>query len=170
MEKPWAVLDTSFWVLGHRVDVLVYLVRFFILCGPDIVREEVLAPDPRYPLRVYGYQEFWRVLEAQGTLTIQNPTQRIAQFHAGEAAALALAHEAGWWLLINEQRALTYARQQGIKAVTVPEFVVYLYEAQVLSYRSVLAKLEGIAANTGQRVMQPAREALAHLAQRRGER
>jgi len=170
MEKPWAVLDTSFWVLGHRVDVLVYLFRFFTLCGPDAVRAEVLAPDPRYPLRVYGYQEFWRLVEAQGLLTIQNPTQRIPQFHAGEAAALALAQEAGWWLLINEQRALTYARQQGIKAVTVPELVVYLYEAQVLSYRSALAKVEGLAANTGPRVMQPARAALAQLAQHRGER
>jgi hypothetical protein len=170
MEKPWAVLDTSFWVLGHRVDVLVYLLRFFTLCGPEAVQEEVLAPDPRYPLRVYSYQEFWWVLEAQGLLTIQNPTQRLPQFHAGEAAALVLAQDARWWLLINEQRALTYARQHGLHAVTVPEFVVYLYEAQLLSYRSAVAKLAGLAANTGQRVMQPAREALAHLVAHRGER
>jgi hypothetical protein len=65
---------------------------------------------------------------------------------------------------------LTYARQQGVNAVTVPEFVVYLYEVQLLSYRSTLGKLAGIAANTGQRVMQPAREALIQVAQRRGER
>jgi hypothetical protein len=170
MEKPWAVLDTSFWVVGHRVDVLVYLLRFFTLCAPDAVREEVLAPDPRYPLRVYGYQEFWRLLTAHGTLTLHNPTQRVLQFHAGEAAALAVAQERGWWLLVNEQRALTYARQHGVKAVTVPEWVVYLYETQILSYRSALGKFAGLAANTGQRVMQPAREALDLVAQRRGER
>ena len=41
-----------------------------------------------------------------------------------------------WWLLINEQRALTFARQHNIKAVTVPEFVVYLYDAHILSYNS----------------------------------
>ena len=90
--------------------------------------------------------------------------------HAGEATALALARDEGWWLLVNEQRALTLARQQGVKAVTVPEFIVYLYETQLLSLRSALTKLDGLAANTGQRVMQAAREAVAAVARRRGER
>jgi hypothetical protein len=52
----------------------------------------------------------------------------------------------------------------------VPEFIVYLYEVQILSARSAVVKLDGIAANTGQRVMQAARDAFAALAQRRGER
>ena len=170
MEKPWAVLDTSFWVVGHRVDILSYLLRFFTVCVPDAVRHEVLAPDPRYPLRVYGYQEFFRLLEAQGALLLRNPAQRVLQLHAGEAAALALVRDEGWWLLVNEQRALTLARQQDIKAVTVPECVLYLYEAQILSWRSALVKLDGLAANTGQHIMQAAREAVAAVAQRRGER
>jgi predicted nucleic acid-binding protein len=169
MEKPWAVLDTSFWVLGYRVDVLPYLFRFFTVCVPDAVRDEVLAPDPRYPLRVYGYQELFRLLEAQGALALRNPTERVPQFHAGEAAAVALARDEDWWLLVNEQRALTFARQQGLKAVTVPEFIIYLYEVQILSYRSALAKLDGIAANTGQRVMQAVRDAFVALARCRGE-
>ena len=50
------MLDISFWVVGHRVDVLTYLFRFFTVCIPEAVRAEVLAPDPRYPQRVYGYQ------------------------------------------------------------------------------------------------------------------
>jgi predicted nucleic acid-binding protein len=170
MEKPWAVLDTSFWVVGHRVDVLTYLFRFFTVCVPEAVRAEVLAPDPRYPQRVYGYQELFRLLEAQGVLATRNPTQRVPRFHAGEAAALALARDEGWWLLLNEQRALTFARQHSIKAVTVPEFIVYLYDVQLLSARSAMVKLDGIAANTGQRVMQAARDAFVALAQRRGER
>jgi predicted nucleic acid-binding protein len=170
MEKPWAVLDTSFWVVGHRVDVLTYLFRFFTVCVPAAVRAEVLDPDPRYPHRVYGYQELFSLLEAQGALTTRNPTQRVPQFHAGEAAALALARDEHWLLLLNEQRALTFARQHGIKAVTVPEFIIYLYEAQLLSARSTMAKLDGIAAITGQRVMQAARDAFTALAQHRGER
>jgi hypothetical protein len=56
----------------------------------------VLAPDPRYPHRVYGYQELFRLLESQGVLSTRNPTQRVLQFHAGEAAALALARDEGW--------------------------------------------------------------------------
>jgi hypothetical protein len=170
MEKPWAVLDASFWVIGHWVDILPYLFRCFTLCVPDAVRNEVLAPDPHYPLRVYGYQEFFRLLEAPGALLVCNPRQRVPQFHAREAAVLALAQDEGWWLLVNEYRALRLARQQGIKAVTVPEFIVYLYEVQILSLRSAQTKLDGSAANTGQRVLQAAREALGILAQRRGER
>jgi predicted nucleic acid-binding protein len=170
MQKQSAVMETSFWVLGHRVDVLSYLFRFFTIFVPEAVRVEVLAPDPRYPQRVYGYQEMFRLLEARGALSIHNPTQRWPQFHAGEAAALALAHEEGWWLLINEQRALTSARQHGLKAVTVPEFIVYLYQAHLLSYQSALTKLDEIAPNTGQRVMQAARQMFVGLAQSRGER
>jgi hypothetical protein len=169
MEKQPAVLDTSFWVLGHRVDVLSYLFRFFTLYVPDAVRAEVLAPDPRYPQRVYGYQELFRLLVGQEALAIRNPVQPLPQFHAGEAAALALAQGEGWWLLLNEQRALTFARQRNLKAVTVPEFIIYLYQARLLSYRSALAKLDGIAANTGQRVMQAAWQAFMALAQHRGE-
>lgn len=170
MEKQPAVIDTSFWVLGHRVDVLSYLFRFFLVYVPDAVREEVVASDPRYPQRVYGYQELFRLLEGQGMLARRNPSQPLSQFHAGEAAALALVLEAGWWLLINEQRALTFARQRAIKAVTVPEFIVYLYEVQLLSSRSAQDKLHSIAANTGQHVMQAAQQAFLALAQRRGER
>ena len=169
MEKQSAVMETSFWVLGHRVDILPYLFRFFTVSVPKAVRGEVLAPDPRYPQRVYGYQEMFGLLEDQGLLPIRNPTRRVPQFHAGEAAALALALEEGWWLLINEQRALTFARQRDIKALTVPEFIIYLYEAGILSYRSTVDKLDGIAPNTGQQVMQAARQALLSLAQTRGE-
>jgi hypothetical protein len=75
MEKPPAVIDTSFRVLGHRVDVLSYLFRFFTVIVPDAVRGELLAPDPRYPQRVYGYQEIFRLLEGQKALVIRNPTQ-----------------------------------------------------------------------------------------------
>jgi hypothetical protein len=84
--------------------------------------------------------------------------------------ALALAQEEAWWLLINEQRALTSARQRGLKAVTVPEFIVSLYQAHLLSSRSALTKLDELASNTGQRVMQAARQTFLGLAQRHGER
>ena len=169
MGKQPAVMETSFWVLGHRIDILSYLTRFFTIFVPQAVRVEILASDPRYPQRIYGYQEMFHLLETQGLLSPCKPTRRLSQFHAGEAAALAMALEKEWWLLINEQRALSFARQQAIKAVTVPEFIVYLYDRHILSYRSALAKLEGIAANTGQQVMHAAQGALSALAQSRRE-
>jgi hypothetical protein len=80
MDKPQAVMETSFWVLGHRVDVLPYLFRFFSVYVPTAVREEVLAPDPRYPQRVYGYQEMFRLLDGQGSLLMRNPTSHCRSF------------------------------------------------------------------------------------------
>ncbi|ETX08551.1 hypothetical protein [Candidatus Entotheonella palauensis] len=110
------------------------------------------------------------MLEDQSAVAIRDPIQPLRQFHAGEAAAIALALEHAWWLLVNEQRALTFARQQGLKVVTVPEFIVYLYEAELLSARSTQMKLDAIAANTGQRVMRAARGAFRALTTERGER
>ena len=162
-------METSFWVLGHRVDILSYVHRFFTIFVPEAVRTEVLAPDPRYPQRKYGYQEMFSVLEGERLISLCNPIHQLSRFHAGEAAALALALEQEWWLLINEQRALTFARQRGLKVVTAPEFIVYLYEARVLSYRSTLNKLDGVASNTGQYVMQAARHTFLALAKRRNE-
>ena len=170
MKKQTAVMETSFWVIGHRVDVLSYVFRFFTLFVPEAVRNEVLAPDPRYPQRVYGYQEIFQLLEGQNLISRRTPKQSLPQFHAGEAAALALALQEGWWLLINEQRALVFARQQGVKAVTVPEFIAYLYQANLLSYRSTLSKLDQIASNTGPQVMQAARQEVQVLAKQRGEK
>lgn len=62
------------------------------------------------------------------------------------------------------------ARQRDLKAVTVPEYIVYLYQSQLLSVRSVQAKLPGIAANTGQRGMRAARVEFEALAQSRSAR
>jgi predicted nucleic acid-binding protein len=163
-------MDTSFGMLGRRVEVLSSPFRLFTVFVPEAVGVEVLAPDSRHPQRVYGDREMSRLLDGRGALSIRNPAQRWPQFHAGEAAALALAQEEAWWLLISEQRALTSARQRGLKAVTVPEFIVYLYQAHLLSYQSALTKLDELAPNTGQRVMQAARQTLLGLAQRRGER
>ena len=82
---------------------------------------------------------------------------------------MALALEENMWLLVNEQSALRFARQHGLKALTVPEFTVYLYEIELLSLRSVQDKLDRITANTGKALMDAAREAVQSLAQSRGD-
>ena len=108
-------------------------------------------------------------MKRQGSLTIRDPVQPLDQFHAGEAAALGLALDENLWLLVNEQRALRFARQRGLKALTVPEFIVYLYEVEVLSWHSVHDKLDRIAANTGKALMDAARQAVRSLAESRGD-
>lgn len=94
----------------------------------------------------------------------------LTQNNCASQAALALALEEGWWPLLNEQRALTFARQHGLKVMTVPEFIVCPYQTRLLSSGSARTKLDGIAAITGQRVMEVARHAFETLAHSRGER
>ena len=43
MEKQSGVMETSFWVLGHRVDVLSYLFRFFTIFVPEDVEIESIS-------------------------------------------------------------------------------------------------------------------------------
>ncbi len=114
MKKQTAVLDTSFWVLGHRADVLASLFRFFAAVVPSAVQTEIRARDPRYTQRVYGYQELFGLMKRQGVLAIRDPVQPLDQFHAGEVAALGLALDENLWLLVNELRALRFARQRGL--------------------------------------------------------
>ena len=76
MKKQIAVLDTSFWVLGHRADVLAYLFRFFAVVVPSAVENEIQARDPRYPQRVYGYQELFGLMKQTGS--IGHPRSRSA--------------------------------------------------------------------------------------------
>lgn len=65
--------------------------------------------------------------------------------------------ETSFWVLGHRVDVLSYL------------FIVYLYQAQILSYRSALAKLDSLAPNTGLRVIQAARQEFLALAQRRGD-
>jgi hypothetical protein len=168
-EEP-AVLDTSFWTVGHRADVLPYLFDYFSIHAPPAVRDEILAADPTHPRRVYGYAALFRLLEEQGLLLVEEPAAPQLRFGLGEAAALALAGERQWRLLINDWRPMLSATQREIRVVSVPSFIFLLYEREVISLAGAQRKLDLIAANTSPAVIRPIRRILRRLARRRGER
>jgi predicted nucleic acid-binding protein len=165
-----AVLDTSFWTVGHRADVLQYMFREFTVHVPPAVRDEVLRVDARYPRRRYGYAELFHLLERQGLLRTVAPAQVASRFGRGEAEALGLAEQHGWRLLINDRRPLSYARQVGIRTTTVPGFILRLYMYEAISLASAERKLGLIEAVTSPSVLQPVRRALDQMARRRAER
>lgn len=169
-EQQPVAIDTSFWTVGHRADVLQYLVEYFMLHAPPAVRREILAVDPVYPRRIYGYVAMFRAFEEFGALEIVTPSRPVGQFGAGEAEALALAQERGWWLLINDHRPYTFARRLGLQTTSVPSFIAYLYELEVLSLTSAERKLDLITAITSPTVIDPARQAIDCLARERGAR
>lgn len=165
-----AAFDTSFWTVGHRADVLQYALSAFAFRATPAVRAEILTPDPRFPRRRYGYAELYRLLESRGMLPVVEPATAGERFGRGEAEAIALAHEHGWWLLINDYRPRQYARGLGIRTITVPALIFRLYVQEMLSLTSAERKLDLIEAVTSQAVLSPVRQALDQLARLRKER
>lgn len=164
------MLDTSFWTIGHRADVLPYLFDFFLPRVPPAVRDEVLAADPIHPRRRYSYAALYRLLEERGLLPVVEPSAPELRYGLGEAAALALAQENGWRLLINDWRPMAFASQRAVHVVSVPSFIFLLYERELISLTAARRKLDLISANTRPEVVQPIRRLLRRLARRRGER
>ena len=164
-----AVLDTSFWTVGHRADVLPYLFEFFTVHVPSAVHAEILAPDRHYPRRRYGYAALFALLERYGVLGVSLPARVEPHFGRGEAEAIALARERGWWLLINDSRPHQAAHERGIEVLSVPAFIRYLFEEAILSAASARRKLELITPVTSETILRPARQAMAVLAASRGE-
>lgn len=165
-----AALDTSFWTMGHRADVIPYLLEYFEVHVPPAVRAEILAVDPRFPRRRYGYAEMFRVLEGRGLLPVATPSVVEGRFGLGEAEALALAGEHRWRLLINDYRPMESARQRGVRTVSVPSFILLLYDGAVISLLGAERKLELIAGNTSSAILDPARRVLDGLARAKGDR
>ena len=164
-----AVLETSFWTVCHRADLLSYLFDYYDVIAPPAVHDDLLAPDPRFPLRRYGYAELFRLLQGRGLLRVATPERVIGRFGRGEDEAIALAAERGWRLLINDQRPQAFARQQGLMTATVPTFILRLYAHDVISLRAAKRKLSLISEYTSRSVLYPVQQALERMARERRE-
>jgi predicted nucleic acid-binding protein len=107
----------------------------------------------------------WRQSER---LELQDPTRPVDWFHPGENAAIGLAQERGYVLLIDDQAPYHLAKARGLPVIASADFVVLLYVDQLLSYDDAEAILvrSGIAKHLKRATMM----ALAFLAQQRSDR
>jgi hypothetical protein len=137
---------------------------------PPAVRDEILTTDLLFPRRRYGYAELYRVLEACRLLPVVEPSSVEQRFGRGEAEALALAREHGWWLLINDYQPLVQADSSGIFTVSVPAFVQTLYETGLISLASAEQKLTIVGPVTSGAILMPAEAEIRRLARQRRER
>jgi predicted nucleic acid-binding protein len=167
VEQPSATLDTSFWINAFRAGLLERLGGLFRLTIPDAVVAEI-----RYPVRHLGVPSpDTAVLEAwlaSGQLRRENPKRSLAWFGPGEAAAIALAEEHGYFLLMDDGRPYQHAKVRGIRVVGTPDLVVMLYDRQQVvlqEARAMLGSLLGI--NT--RIVGAASTLLEAIAGERGE-
>jgi predicted nucleic acid-binding protein len=154
-----ASLDTSFWTIGYHAEVLPYLFDYFKIFVAPEVEDEILARDVRFPNIVYGYSKLYEVFKEDKRFQIVSPQSRLGQFGHGEDAAISLALEHNWMLLINDVRP--HAR--GISTVSVPAFVVLLLSSGTIHRSAAEAKLQAIQYNTSQALLDNARNAIAAL-------
>jgi predicted nucleic acid-binding protein len=143
VEQPYATLDTSFWITAFRAGLLIAPVGLFHLAVTDTVVEEI-----RYPARHLGVPspdiivlEEWL---ASGKLRRENPRRALPLFGLGEAAAIALAEEQGYFLLMDDGRPYQFAKGRGLQVVGTPDLAVVLYDRQHITLQEVRTMLRSL--------------------------
>ena len=166
MDKHNAVLDASFWINAHRSGLVDYLLDYFDLVVPTRVTHEIEYMPPGVDQLTPAGETFrrWR---QEGRLKLKDPANPVDWFHPGENAAIGLAQEQGYVLLMDDQAPYHLAKLRGLRAVASTDFVVLLYVDRRLSYdeaAAILARSE-----TARHLKRAAMTALEFLAQQRRE-
>lgn len=68
-------------------------------------------------------------------------------FQRGENAAIALAIENGYFLLIDDANPYHLAKSQGLKVIGTMDFTVFLYDQGRLSYPAAMSTIKTIRAS-----------------------
>lgn len=164
---PKASLDASFWINSHQVGLTSFLPEYFQLFVCAEVEREILYPLTTQGLPVPAALQFqeW----CAGKIIIrQSPAKPVDWYHVGENAAIALAIDNQYVLLLDDQNPYHFARAHNLKVVSSADFVVLLYVANRLSH--VVAEATISRLGLGKHLARTALTVLAALAQRRGER
>ena len=150
MEKQNASLDASFWINAYNGEIVHLVPDYFRLFACGVVAEEI-----RYPLDVLGLSAAGPLLFNEwcraGIITLQDPQTPVDWFQRGENAAIALAIEQGYFLLIDDANPYHMARSKGLKVVGTMDFAVLLYDHGRLSYDAALAAIQGARASKKQK-------------------
>ena len=166
MDKHNAVLDASFWINAHRSGLVDYLLDYFDLVVPTQVMHEIEYMPPDVGQLTPAGETFRRWRE-DGRLKVQDPAAPVDWFHPGENAAIGLAQEQGYVLLMDDQAPYHLAKLRGLRAVASTDFVVLLYVDRRLSYdetAAILARSEA-----ARHLKRAAMTALEFLTQQRRE-
>lgn len=165
MAKSSASLDASFWINACAGGLVRFALDYF-----DLFAAQVVAQEIRYPLDVLGIESASSVLFdawcRSGRVTLQDPQTPVDWFQRGENAAVALAIERGYFLLIDDANPYHKAKSHGIKVVGTGDWAVFLYDQGRLAYDAALSAISRTRASRQQK--REAIEALEMLARRKG--
>jgi hypothetical protein len=158
-----AVLETSYWVMAWRADIAANCLDLFQVVPPKAVEEEIQERDPLFPAGEFPYATLFRHLRDKMADPPNPEPKPLNLFGPGEAAAIALARDLSVALLVNEAKALKYATNIGLMAITVPATIVVLYRNGVISNKAAWRKLELLQGNTAAEIIRDAAAALSAL-------
>lgn len=133
MVKQNASLDASFWINCCAAGIIQFVSNYFQLFAPIIVATEI-----RYPLSVLGIQAASSVLfntwVNSGQAILQDPQKPVNWFQQGENAAIALAVEQNYFLLMDDANPYHRAKSVGLKVIGTAEFIVLLFDHGHINY------------------------------------
>lgn len=148
--KQNASFDASFWINVCNANIFIHLLDYFYLFTPDEVAAEI-----RYPLAVLNMPSRTATLFndwlAEAKITLQNPNEPVAWFQSGENAAIALAVEQGYFLLIDDTNPYHRAKSAGLSVIGSSDFLVFLYDQGHVTYDAVTGALQQIQISKKQR-------------------
>ncbi len=164
-----ASLDTSFWNIASQIGVVPYLFDYFRVHYCRSVAQEIVTTDANETPLIYPQAMLFKVLLEDGRLHEAEPQEPLALFGSGEAHAIALAREQGWWLLINDSRPLAFAQAMGIHCVSVPDFCVLLFSQGRITKAAANGTLKRLKATTASSLISQASILIERIALLRGE-
>lgn len=167
MDKRDAALDASFWINSHRAGILDFLPSYFNLFVPSVVVEEIECPSSKTGLLAAAGRLF-RTWRETGRLIVQDPAQPVGQFDPGENAAIALARERSYVLLIDDSTPYHAARSQGLLVAKSPDLVVMLYDHGKLNYEAARSAIHHL--RVDKHLTRSALIALERLVRAKGEK
>jgi len=131
--KQNASLDASFWINVCAGNIVHLVSDYFQLFTPEVAAQEI-----RYPITALGVKARTAVLFNEwiksGDIQLQEPAKPVDWFQSGENAAIALAVERGYFLLIDDANPYHRAKAAGLKVVGSSELAILFYEHGRITY------------------------------------
>jgi len=166
--KQNASLDASFWINAHDAGLVRFLPHYFQLYACGMVAREI-----RYPLDVLGMKEatgpslFVEWCQS-GISSLAEPQKPVDWYQAGENAAIALAIEREYFLLIDDANPYHFAKSRGLPVIGTADLAVFLYDQGRLTHREASAAIQALRSSRKQK--RDALIALENLAREKGDR
>jgi predicted nucleic acid-binding protein len=150
MIKQNASLDASFWINACASGTIEFVPNYFQLFAVPLIAEEI-----RYPLTTLNIQSASALLfnawVSAARITLQDPQTSLHWFHQGENAAIALAIEQDYFLLMDDANPYHRAKSMGLKIVGTAEFIVLLFDHNLITYPRAVEAVQQTNISKGQK-------------------